>query len=189
MMGAAKRHPRTMLVLGGARSGKSAFAEDTASAIGLERIYIATAEAYDAEMTDRISHHVTRRGAGWRTVEAPRDLDQAIAREAAPDRVLLVDCLTLWLSNVLLADEADRDAPERATTRLCDVIASATGPLILVSNETGLGIVPENALARRFRDCQGRLNQGVAAAVSKVVFVAGGLPLVLKPEPVQDLSL
>ncbi|MYZ49482.1 bifunctional adenosylcobinamide kinase/adenosylcobinamide-phosphate guanylyltransferase [Propylenella binzhouense] len=166
----------SVLVLGGARSGKSAHAEALAAASGLERVYVATAEPRDAEMGERIAHHRARRGALWRTVEAPDALEQAVAAEAAPGRAVLVDCLTLWLSNLLLAG-ADLESRCRA---LSGLVGRLPGLLVLVSNEVGLGIVPENALARRFRDAQGRLNQDVAARADRVVFVAAGLPLSLK---------
>ena len=171
----------SMLVLGGARSGKSRFAERVALATGLTPVYVATAQAFDDEMAERIAQHKADRGPGWRTVDAPRDLAETIGRETAPDHIVLVDCLTLWLTNVMLADETDHVAPRRAGDDLVASIAAARGPLVLVSNETGLGIVPENALARRFRDAQGRLNQAVAEQVAQVVFLAAGLPLVLKP--------
>ncbi|UHD45593.1 bifunctional adenosylcobinamide kinase/adenosylcobinamide-phosphate guanylyltransferase [Aureimonas altamirensis] len=167
---------RSVFVLGGARSGKSAFAERLAAATGLERVYIATGQAFDAEMAARIDAHRRSRGDGWRTVEAPHDLAQAICAEARSDRVLVVDCLTLWLSNVLLAD-GDIAA---AIDNLCSMLASADGTVIFVSNEVGLSIVPENALARAFRDHSGRMNQSIAALADEAWFVAAGLPLKLK---------
>ena len=168
--------PRVTLVLGGARSGKSALAEELVLAEGAEKLYLATAEVRDAEMAERVARHRARRGAGWSTLEEPLDLTAALKREAAPGRVILVDCLTLWLSNLLLAE---RDL-EAAEAELCAALKDLSGPLVLVSNEVGLGIVPENALARRFRDAAGRLNQSVAAVADLVVFTAAGLPLVLK---------
>jgi len=166
----------TLLVLGGARSGKSRYAEGRIVAEGGARTYIATAQAFDDEMRDRIVRHRDDRGPGWSTIETPIDLVDAIGR-AAPDAAVLVDCLTLWVSNLLLADiDIDRE-----TARLVAAIAARTGPIALVSNEVGLGIVPDNALARRFRDVAGRLNQVVAGRCDEVVFVAAGLPLVLKP--------
>lgn len=168
--------PTTTLVLGGAASGKSLHAEELAAATGLRCVYIATAEAHDAEMEDRIARHRARRGGDWSTVEAPLNLTEAIRDASAADAVILVDCLTLWLSN-LMGAERDIDA---AVTGLIDALGAAEGVVILVTNEIGLGIVPDNALAREFRDRQGVLNQRVAAAVDRVVFVAAGLPLVLK---------
>lgn len=163
-------------VLGGARSGKSRFAQMRAEALPGDLVYVATAQALDAEMKERIAHHQQERGARWRTVEEPLELPNAIARHTAPGTVLLVDCLTLWLSNLMLA-ERDMD---RAAEQLCLAMAQASGPLIMVANEVGLGIVPDNALARRFRDAAGRLNQAVAAAADEAVFIAAGLPLRLK---------
>ncbi|HVI29050.1 bifunctional adenosylcobinamide kinase/adenosylcobinamide-phosphate guanylyltransferase [Hansschlegelia sp.] len=163
------------LVLGGARSGKSRFAEELIEAAGLDRVYVATASAYDEEMRDRISEHRARRN-GWRTVEAQHDLAGALASQTAPDRAVLVDCLTLWLSNVLLAE---LDAPLEIE-RLLGALRAAAGPVVLVSNEVGFGIVPDNALARAFRDQQGRLNQRVAGLSDRVTLVAAGLPLDLK---------
>jgi adenosylcobinamide kinase/adenosylcobinamide-phosphate guanylyltransferase len=164
------------LVLGGARSGKSSFAERLVSESGLAPHYLATAEAGDAEMAERIAHHRARRGDGWVTIEEPLALAEAVAEAASPDRALLADCLTLWLSNLLFAD---RDL-EAEAAGLCAALARATGPIVLVSNEVGMGLVPDTPLSRRFRDAQGRLNQAVAATVPAVAFVAAGLPLWLK---------
>lgn len=162
------------LVLGGARSGKSRHAERQALESGLRVVYLATAQALDAEMAARIAHHRARRPAGWHSVEEPLQLADALSREAAADGCVLVDCLTLWLSNVLLANR------DTEIGRLLETLPALPGRVILVSNEVGWGIVPENALARRFRDEQGRLNQRVAALANRVTLVAAGLPLVLK---------
>ncbi len=167
----------TLLVLGGARSGKSRYAETHILAAPGAPVYIATAQAFDDEMAERIARHRNDRGPGWRTVEAPLDLPDAIAAERGAGAAVLVDCLTLWASNLLLAD---MDV-EAATDWLVEAVRGHDGPLVLVANEVGLGIVPDNALARRFRDAAGRMNQAVAAAVDEVVFVAAGLPLTLKP--------
>jgi adenosylcobinamide kinase/adenosylcobinamide-phosphate guanylyltransferase len=164
------------LVLGGARSGKSAWAEACAASSGLSPVYLATAEPGDAEMAERIAHHRARRGARWATVEEPLELAAALADWARPDRAVVVDCLTLWLANLM---DAERD-PEAEAERLIAALAQLRGPALLVSNEVGLGIVPDNALARAFRDAAGRLNQRVAAAAQHVVFLAAGLPLTLK---------
>jgi len=177
-------HAATTLVLGGARSGKSALAEKLVRDSGLERIYVATAEAGDGEMRERIAHHRERRGADWRTVEAPLQLAETISREAGKGRIVLVDCLTLWLSNLM---HADRDIL-RETSGLIEALQSAACPAVLVSNEVGLGLVPETPLGRKFRDEQGRLNQRIAAAVPNVAFVAAGLPLWLKGKSHQGVS-
>jgi adenosylcobinamide kinase/adenosylcobinamide-phosphate guanylyltransferase len=166
----------TTLVLGGARSGKSSFAEQLVEASGLERVYLATATAEDDEMRSRIAHHRERRGNGWMTVEEPLALVDALTREATRGRAVLVDCLTLWLSNLMFSGR-DPDVEARRLTRFLGV---ARYPIIFVSNEVGLGLVPETPLGRSFRDAQGRLNQIIAAAVPDVVFIAAGLPLWLK---------
>lgn len=163
---------RSLLVLGGARSGKSRHAQAAAEALGGTLTYIATAQAFDQEMTERIARHRADRDQRWRTVEAPIELPAAIARVDAPDAVILVDCLTLWTSNLLLGEH---DA-EAMLDQLSQTIAAIQGRLILVANETGLGIVPDNALARRFRDLAGRINQQVARNVDAVDFVLAGMP-------------
>ena len=175
------------LVIGGARSGKSRHAEALARGTGLERVYLATATAWDDEMRERIALHRAARAAdGWRTVEEPRALVEALGREAAPGRVVLVDCLTLWLTGVMLgaspAEDA-RAAVEEAGLRLAAAVGGLAGPAVFVSNEVGWGIVPDNRLARDFRDAQGRLNQRMAEACGRVVLVAAGLPLTLKGGP------
>ena len=168
---------RITLILGGARSGKSRHGEDLALASGLDPVYIATAEAWDDEMRERIAAHQDRRqGQGWRDVEAPFDLAGAIAGNAATDRVLLVDCLTLWLSNLM---HAEQDIPE-ASGFLREALVAAAGSVILISNEVGLGIVPENAMARRFRDLTGRLHQDLAGDADTVLLMVAGLPVVVK---------
>ena len=172
-------HHRSSLILGGARSGKSHFAETLIMRHAAPWLYVATAQAFDDEMAERIAGHRARRGPGWTTVEAPLDLAGALEPEGRSGRPVLVDCLTLWLSNIMLADRAI----EAETDRLLAVLARrlpGAAPLVLVSNEVGLGIVPDNALARRFRDAQGVLNQRVAAAADHVVLMTAGLPLVLK---------
>ncbi len=171
---------RTALVIGAARSGKSRFAERLALGSGLVPVYLATAEARDEEMAARIAVHKRQRAdAGWTTIEEPIGLVEALASASSSDAVVLVDCLTLWLSNLI---EADRDV-EAEGARLAAFLAAAPGPVVLVSNEVGAGIVPMNALARRFADAQGRLNQTIAAAAAHVILVAAGQPLRLKPAP------
>ena len=162
------------LVLGGARSGKSGYAESLFDTRSEPPVYIATAQAFDYEMQERIAAHRQRRGGQWKTVEAPLDLADALAE--AQDVPVLVDCLTLWLSNLLLG-EHDIEA---ASAALEAALAARTARSVLVSNEVGMGIVPETALGRAFRDHQGTLNQRIAGAADQVVFVAAGLPLVLK---------
>lgn len=169
--------PPVTLVTGGARSGKSRFAESLAVACPPPWTYVATAEPGDDEMAARIATHRARRGDGWTTVEAPRDLAGALAaRDAGPT---VVDCLTLWLSNLLMAD-ADTACE---FDRLLQVLEKAGPHVILVSNEVGFGIVPDSALARRFRDLQGQLNQRIAARADRVVLVVAGLPLFVKGSP------
>lgn len=163
------------IVTGGAKSGKSRFAETLVLATGRPRTYIATAQAWDDEMHSKIAAHREDRGAGWHTVEAPRDVAAALASVAA-DGVVLLDCATMWLTNALLA-EADLDAE---STALLAALATCPAPVVVVTNELGWSIVPDNALARRFRDAQGRLNQRLAAQADLVVAVISGLPLALK---------
>ena len=163
------------LVLGGARSGKSRWAQARAEAVGGPLVMIVTAQAFDAEMAARIARHQADRDGRWRTVETPLDLAPAIAGLRAGE-VAVVDCLTLWLSNLLLAD-ADLDAAFQALEGVC---AATPATLILVSNEVGQGIVPDNALARRFRDEAGRLHQRLAARADAALMIVAGLPLWLK---------
>ncbi len=176
---------RAALVLGGARSGKSAYAQDMAEAAASERIYLATASAGDAEMAARIARHQASRGAGWTTLEEPLDLAKALALSARPGCIILVDCLTLWLSNLMIAG---RD-PEAEIAGLAEAIGSLSGPAVLVSNEVGMGVVPEHRLGRDFRDWQGNVNRGVARVCDAVVWVAAGLPVLLKPGPRPALLL
>ncbi len=176
---------RAVLAIGGARSGGSRYALALAEATAPERLYLATAEAGDAEMAERIARHRCERGEGWRTREAPLELAAALRTEARPGRVVLVDCLTLWLSNLMLAG---RDV-EAQISELTDVLSDLAGPTALVANEVGAGVVPATALGRAFRDWQGRLNQQAAAACDAVIVVAAGLPTQLKPAPRPDIRL
>jgi len=175
--------PPVTLVLGGAASGKSAFAESlVASGFGTRwdgAVYLATGTDGDGEMAAKIERHRARRGSAWSTVEEPLALADAICRHTRTTQPVLVDCLTLWLSNLIFAD---RDVSE-AIGRLTERLPGCAGPVVFVSNEVGGGIVPENALARRFREDAGRLNQAVAAAADRVYLVAAGLPLILKDNP------
>ncbi|MEM9751586.1 MAG: bifunctional adenosylcobinamide kinase/adenosylcobinamide-phosphate guanylyltransferase [Pseudomonadota bacterium] len=168
--------PASQLVLGGARSGKSRRALFLAESLGARRVFIATAEALDEEMAARIARHKRERGSGWSTIEAPLDLVSALGRAAGEGAVCVVDCLTLWLSNVMHHD----GNLEAETEKLRRAITSSAIPVVLVSNEVGLGLVPETPLGRAFRDAQGRLNQDVARICERVEFVAAGLPLTLK---------
>lgn len=169
---------RITLVLGGARSGKSTYAESLLADHVGPRLYVATAEAHDEEMAARIAAHQTRRGhEAWRTVEAPLTLAATLESETGPGTAVLVDCLTLWLSNLM---GAGRDIAQEVE-RLVASLGRLECRTVLVSNEVGLGIVPDNAMARAFRDHAGRLNQAVAGIAERVVFVAAGLPMTLKP--------
>jgi adenosylcobinamide kinase/adenosylcobinamide-phosphate guanylyltransferase len=165
-----------VLLLGGARSGKSRLAQTRAEAMAGALVYLATGEALDAEMAARIEKHKADRSERWRTVEVPLALPEAIERNAQLGQVVVVDCLTLWLSNLMLGEHDVAGA----TDRLLAALASARGAVLLVSNEVGMGIVPENALARRFRDEAGRMNQRVAAVADEVLLVAAGLAVRMK---------
>jgi len=168
--------PALSLILGGAASGKSAYAEGLVRAAPGARVYIATAEGFDDEMRAKIAaHRAARAQDGWRTIEAPLDLPDALASAGADDTVLL-DCATLWLSNVMLAGRAWQDA----AAGLIAALATCPAQVVVVSNETGQGVVPENKLAREFRAAQGGLNQQLAAEAGFVAVVMAGLPLVLK---------
>ena len=167
---------KSLLVLGGARSGKSRYAQQRIEELPGSLAYIATAQALDTEMEERIALHRAERGERWHTIEAPLDLSGAILESATHHDAVLIDCLTLWLSNCLLAE---RDI-EAASAALEQAVTSCPVSIVLVSNEVGLGIVPDNALARRFRDEAGRLNQKMAGIVEQVRFLAAGLPMVLK---------
>ncbi|WP_245306249.1 bifunctional adenosylcobinamide kinase/adenosylcobinamide-phosphate guanylyltransferase [Roseovarius aestuariivivens] len=165
------------LVIGGAASGKSLYAEDLVRRMGRPLVYLATAQAFDEEMRQKLDRHRARRGPDWRTIEEPLDLGRTLAAIGG-DTAVLVDCITMWLSNHLLA-ETD---PEEAQAELMAGLALCAAPVVLVTNEVGLSVVPENALARRFRDAQGTLNQKLAAKAGLVVNVVAGLPQALKGE-------
>ena len=177
--------PPVTLVLGGARSGKSRYAENLASgtlsgaAVPRPALYIATAEAGDLEMSARILAHRNRRGPHWTTVEVPLGLADALRDNAVAGRAILVDCLTLWVSNLMHAGYDLDEAGDELAAALPDLPC----PVIFVANEVGLGIVPENELARRFRDAAGRLNIQLAGKADRVVFIAAGLPLLMKDRP------
>ncbi len=163
------------LILGGARSGKSQFAERLAEQ-QVDKLYLATGEASDKEMQTRIEIHQSRRGNDWKIIEEPLDIASKLFNEARKNRVILVDCLTLWLSNLMMAEKS----PIEETDKLLKALENPEGHIIFVSNEVGLSIVPENKLARKFRDEQGILNQRLANRADNVVFIAAGLPLYLK---------
>ena len=169
------------LILGGARSGKSRLAERLATQSGLAVTYIATSQALDGEMNARIQHHRQRRPAEWGLVEEPLELARALRDNAAPGRCLLVDCLTLWLTNLLMLDDDTRLAMQRDA--FLEVLAELPGRIILVSNETGLGVVPLGELTRRYVDEAGWLHQAVAERAERVLFTVAGLPMLLKGEP------
>lgn len=170
-----KMLPPLTLVLGGAASGKSVFAENLTENSGLKPVYVATARIWDEETNHKVFLHRDRRGPQWQVVEAPLDLVPPLAERHAGE-VVLLDCLTMWLTNLIMEDHD----PEPATDALCTALASCPVPVVIVTNEVGQGIVPENALARRFREAQGRLNIRVAAVSDLVVQVVAGLPNVLK---------
>lgn len=181
------------LIFGGARSGKSLLAERLAQASGKEVVYLATSQAGDSEMDARIAHHRARRPAAWQTVEEATALAASLRRLCAPERIVLVDCLTLWLSNLLFSSAREQPAvgavelPPLFTWERSDLLAwldePAAGEVVFVSNEVGMGIVPLGAVSRTFVDEAGRLNQEVAARCERVLFVAAGLPLALKGAP------
>jgi adenosylcobinamide kinase/adenosylcobinamide-phosphate guanylyltransferase len=174
---------QTIFITGGARSGKSRFAEQLATGYGAPLGYLATAQPLDDEMGQRIRKHRQRRGDDWHTLEEPLHLAQTLAVNDGRFNVILVDCLTLWLSNLLLCEELDEETETRAmdeVQRLATTLRGMTTPVIIVSNEVGMGIVPENRLARLFRDIAGQANQIIAAAADEAWLVASGIPLRLK---------
>lgn len=175
--------PKLTLVLGGANSGKSDIAEKLFETSGMERTYIATAQAFDDEMRTKIARHRTERGPSWNTIEAPMELVEVLAT-LRPDAPALVDCATMWLSNHLLA----KHDLQVETDRLLAAMTACAAPLVVVSNEVGQGIVPDNALARRFRSAQGGLNRRLATQADAVIGVMAGLPFALKGELPEALA-
>ena len=171
--------PFASLILGGARSGKSRYGEGLVTGATGGFVYVATAEARDEEMAERITHHQNRRGTDWRLIEEPLDLPGVLRNQVSDDDVVLIDCLTLWLGNLM---EAQTDIAA-ATSDLLTAIKTCPARLVFISNEVGQGIVPDNALARQFRDEAGWLHQLLAAEVDAVVVVMAGLPLILKASP------
>jgi adenosylcobinamide kinase/adenosylcobinamide-phosphate guanylyltransferase len=167
--------PKLTLIIGAAASGKSTFAETLVTTTMRTRTYIATAQAFDDEMHAKIARHKDMRGAGWHTVEAPLDIPAAL-QQVPGDHVVLIDCATLWLSNHLLV-ESDL---QQAGADLLTALETCPAPVAIVSNEVGAGVVPDNALSRKFREAQGRLNQRLAAQAGLVITVIAGLPMVMK---------
>lgn len=167
---------RIILVLGGARSGKSAFAEELIDQSGLSKVYLATGQVFDDEMKRRVGLHKDRRGPEWALAEEPLDLCGALSRIASEQKAVLVDCLTLWVTNLMMAEREQADE----ANALALVLKTLPGTIVLVSNEVGQGIVPDNAMARAFRDYAGLLHQKVAAMADEVYFVTAGLPQKLK---------
>jgi adenosylcobinamide kinase/adenosylcobinamide-phosphate guanylyltransferase len=179
MTGRDKRE--LLFVLGGARSGKSSFAQKYAETHYRSRLFLATAQILDEEMAERVQLHREARGSEWNVLEEPFEIHAPLHSSSNPGQVILVDCLTVWLSNILLQKGTDRVGVYEEN--LLKALSLRKGPVILVSNEVGLGIVPENPLGRTFRDLAGRLNQSVAAAADHVVFMVAGIPWVLKGDP------
>jgi adenosylcobinamide kinase/adenosylcobinamide-phosphate guanylyltransferase len=171
------------LILGGAKSGKSSLALELANKAGGRRIFLATAQAGDGEMRERIRRHQAERGPDWSTVEEPVELGTTLQRADGADTVLVVDCLTLWLSNLLTVANLSAEEINRRGRELAALLPTLKSQVLLVANEVGLGIVPDNALARLYRDLAGSLNQALAQACGRVILVAAGLPLVLKGPP------
>ncbi|MFP3868630.1 MAG: bifunctional adenosylcobinamide kinase/adenosylcobinamide-phosphate guanylyltransferase [Desulfobacteraceae bacterium] len=176
-------HFRLALITGGAKSGKSRYAQALAESQPRPWLYVATSEALDEEMADRIARHQARRGSDWTTREEPLSLARTLQEAEARYGVILVDCLTVWLSNLMTRLAPDSDIDSLEVMALLKVLENFNTPVILVTNEVGWGIVPDNALAREFRDRAGDLNQRLSQLADLVVLVVGGLPLTLKPEP------
>jgi len=169
-----------MLVLGGAKSGKSSFALNACNSLDRERIFLATAQALDQEMEERIRRHQAERGSGWRTIEEPLKVAETIGSLDSEDTIILLDCLTLWLNNLYMEHGEDQEAIDKAVEDLARQLTDIRGAVIVVSNEVGMGIVPDNQLSRTYRDTAGYMNQRIARLAVKVVAVLAGLPLVLK---------
>lgn len=171
-----------MLILGGAKSGKSSLALDVCKALDGKRIFLATAQALDQEMEDRIGRHQAERGRGWRTIEEPLKVTETICALDNKDTVILLDCLTLWLNNLYMEHKEDQEAINEAIEKLTLQLAKIQGVVVAVSNEVGMGIVPDNKMSRTYRDIAGSANQRIARVAGKVVVVLAGIPLLLKDE-------
>ena len=169
-----------MLVIGGARSGKSSLALDICNKMEGNRYFIATAQAFDDEMEGRIKRHQEERGNEWKTIEEAIGIAEKIKEVEGDEAIILVDCLTLWLSNLYMKYESDTDSVYDKIDELLDRLAETKGRIVLVSNEVGMGIVPENKLARLYRDAAGTMNRKIAEKANKVVITFSGLPIVLK---------
>jgi adenosylcobinamide kinase/adenosylcobinamide-phosphate guanylyltransferase len=176
----SKAKEQVILILGGARSGKSGYAQKMAEAFEGKRLFVATAQALDDEMAKRIENHKKRRGDTWETREEPVKIPDLIFDSQDGYAVILIDCLTLWVSNLLMASGDDVERVEDGVERLVDCLATIRTTVVLVSNEVGLGVVPESRLARSFRDLAGMLNQRVAGIADRVIFMVAGIPWVLK---------
>jgi len=177
-----RNSPQVIFILGGARSGKSRYAQKIAKAFKGKKLFVATAQALDEEMAGRIENHKKQRGGMWETREEPIEIVQVVSEMQSNYGVILIDCLTLWVSNLLMAFEDDRERVENCIKGLIDRLTNIKTTVILVSNEVGSGIVPENRLARSFRDLAGLLNQGVAQVADRVVLMVAGIPVVVKGE-------
>ncbi len=171
-----------MLVLGGAKSGKSSFALNVCNSLNKKRIFLATAQALDQEMEERIRRHKVERGSGWHTIEEPLKVAETIGSLDSEGTIILLDCLTLWLNNLYMEHKEDHEAINKAIENLMRKLTDIRGAVVVVSNEVGMGIVPDNQLSRTYRDTAGYLNQRIARLSGKVVAVLAGLPLVLKDE-------
>ncbi|MDL2269752.1 bifunctional adenosylcobinamide kinase/adenosylcobinamide-phosphate guanylyltransferase [Desulfosarcina sp. OttesenSCG-928-A07] len=171
-----------ILVLGGCRSGKSSHALSLAGSMGKKRIFVATCVPYDVEMTDRVRHHQQERGQDWHTLEVPLDLSGVIKTHSPRSDVILIDCLTLWLSNLLMENDSV-EWIQKEITALAQAVKEAPKSVVLVSNEVGAGIVPENRVARLYRDLAGWMNQAMARACNQVIWTVAGIPVTLKPSP------
>jgi len=171
-----------MLILGGAKSGKSSFALNVCNSLDRERIFLATAQAFDQEMEERIRRHQAERGSGWRTVEEPLKVAETISAHDSEDTIILLDCLTLWLNNLYMEHGEDQEAIDEAIKNLARQLTDIHCAVVVVSNEVGMGIVPDNPLSRTYRDTAGYMNQSIARLSGKVVALLAGLPIVLKDE-------
>ena len=174
-----KKNNSLTFITGGARSGKSSFAEELALKSGKDLLYIATMQGLDAEMKERIKRHKNRRGKGWRTVEEPLNILSVLEKEDKKERAILIDCLTLWVSNRMMKGEKEKEII-KAAEKVAKYCAGAKAAVIAVSNEVGMGLVPDNKLGRDFRDIQGRVNRVFAENAEKVYFLVSGIPLEVK---------